>query len=304
MIRFLVNPSSGGGKGRRLLPRLRSLAAAAGAELVVSRDEQELRSQARLAVRQGVERLIVAGGDGTFHHALQGLAGTDCALGLVPLGRGNDLAQTLGVPPGLEESVERAVSGPIRPIDLGRVGDRYFAVYCGVGFDSEVARFVHEKKGLARGRAVYVYGVLRTLASFSPPVLEVEHDAGRFRGRAMFAVVSNCPCFGGGMRIAPSAEVVDGQLDLVILEEISRLELLRVFPKVYRGRHTDHPAVTIVRTARARLAVDREMAMFGDGEPLLRLGVEPVEVEVAPGALWVVVGNRRPRVAEPVGNPG
>ena len=106
----------------------------------------------------------------------------------------------------------------------------------------------------------------------------------------MFTVVSNCPIFGGGMRIAPSAEVDDGQLDLVIAGEIPRLELLRIFPKVYRGRHVDHPAIKIIRTGWARISVDREMMMFGDGEPLVRVGSEPVEVEVFPRTLRAVAG--------------
>ena len=290
MIRFLVNPASGGGKGRRAMPKLRSLAAATGGELYVSRDAADLSARARQAGDEGVERLIVAGGDGTFHHVVQGLTGTECALGLVPLGRGNDLANTLGISAVLEEAVERALEGSIRRMDVGQVGDRYFAVYCGVGFDSEVARFVHKKPRRALGRAVYAYGVLRTLIGFNAPALEVEHQEGRFRGHSTFVVASNCPVFGGGMRIAPEALIGDGKLDLVLVEKISRLELLRLFPKVYWGRHVGHPAITIVRTERARISVDRTMAMYADGEPALEVGSDPIEIRILPSALKVVAG--------------
>ncbi len=287
-VRFLINPTSGGGKGRRALPRLRELADAEKADLVVTRNAEDLTSQSRRAAQEGVERLIVVGGDGTFHHAVQGLARTDCALGLVPLGRGNDLANTLGIAPELDEAVRRALQDSTRRIDLGQVGDRCFTVYCGVGFDSEVADFVHRKSRHVLGRAVYPYGVLRTLAKFVPPRLDVEYDGGRFQGRAMFAVACNCPVFGGGMRIAPDAEVADGELDLVIAKEISRLQLLRVFPKVYRGRHVGHPAIEIIRTGRTLIALDRQMTMFCDGEPAQQAGPEGTEITILPGALRVV----------------
>ena len=105
MIRFLLNPAAGGGKGARSLPRLRELAAAAGSEVWLSDSAADLTRLARRAVEGGAERLVVAGGDGTFHQVEQGLAGTQCALGLIPLGRGNDLARTLEVPESLEEAV-------------------------------------------------------------------------------------------------------------------------------------------------------------------------------------------------------
>lgn len=289
MIRFLVNPSSGGGRGRRSLDRLRPLAERAGADLEVSHDAAHLTARAAAAVEEGVERLVVAGGDGTFHHVLQSLAGAECVLGLVPVGRGNDLASTLGVPREVEAAVEVAVGGAVRPIDLGLVAGRYFACYCGVGFDSEVASWVHARKRRLNGPAVYALGVVRTLFRFVPPAMQVEHDGGRFEGKAMFSVVSNTPRFGGGMQIAPEALVDDGMLDLVVVEEVTKPALLRVFPKVYRGRHVGHPAISIEPTRRARIGVDRTMRLYADGEPVLDLGQEPVDVAVRPAALRVAV---------------
>jgi diacylglycerol kinase (ATP) len=288
VIRFLVNPAASGGKAGRALERLRHLAAVAGAELRVSRNAEDLVDQARQASADGVARLLVAGGDGTFHHAVQGLAESESALGLIPLGRGNDLARSLGVPEELERAVDLALTGPVRAVDLGRLNSRYFGVYCGVGFDSEVAGFVHAGGGRFLGPLAYVYGVLRTLASFRCPTVEVEHDEGRIEQRALFVTVNNCPRFGGGMLIAPQATVDDARLDLVTVEEISRLQFLRVFPQVYRGTHVGHPAVKIVRTRHAHIRVDRELAMFADGEPVMVAGPAGVTVETCAGCLKVV----------------
>jgi diacylglycerol kinase (ATP) len=287
-IRFLLNPAAGRGTGRAHLDRIRVLASKLGAGLCVSRKVSDLAEQARKAAEDGVERLLVAGGDGTMHHAIQGLAGTSCALGVIPLGSGNDLAGTLGIPPDLDVAVDRALRGEIRRIDLARVGETFCVGYAGVGFDSEVTRYANEMK-ILRGPLIYFYAVIHTLVTFVPPRMRVVYDGGEFDGRAMFAVVNNLPRFGGGMRIAPEARIDDGLLDLVIVKEIPKSTLLSVFPKVYGGKHVGHPAVTLVRTRRAEITLDRAMTMYGGGEPLqpMEAGV-PVVVEVVPGGLGIV----------------
>lgn len=287
-IRFLVNPSSGGGKGARSLPRIRELAAAAGSEVWLSDDAEHLTQLAQRAVEENVERLVVAGGDGTFHQVEQGLAGSPCAMGLVPLGRGNDLARTLGVPDSLEDAVEFALQGSIADIDLGRVGSYCFAGYCGVGFDSEVAGYVHSGGRMFKGAAAYPLGVLRNLLFYRSPGFRVEHDGGVIDGSKLFVSIVNCRRFGGGMIVAPEASLTDGLLDLVAVDDISRLELLQLFPKVYKGAHVGHPAVEIVRTARVHISVDRPMSMFSDGEPMLEVDQRGVTVEIWPAALRVV----------------
>ena len=286
-IRFLLNPAAGRGRGRAHLDELRLLASRAGAGFATSRKPEDLVRFAQDAAEDGVERLLVAGGDGTLHLAAQGLAGTDCALGVIPLGTGNDLARALGTPLALVPSVERALEAPVRRIDLARVGETYCIGYAGMGIDSEVTHFANQVRRL-RGPLVYPYALISTLFSFTPPVMRVEHDEGTFEGRVMFSVAANLPSFGGGMRIAPEARIDDGLLDLVIVKAIPRLTLLTIFPKVYFGRHVSHPAVTILKTRRAVLTVDRPLTMYGGGEPVrpVKPG-EPVEIEVVPGGLAV-----------------
>lgn len=286
--RFLVNPKAGRGLGSASFDRLRTLASRAGAGFVVSRNAADLGEQARRAAADGIERLLVAGGDGTMHHTIQGLAGSSCALGVIPAGTGNDLAGTLKTPPDLDAAVRRGLTGEIRRMDLIQVGQTLSASYLGVGFDSEVTRFANEVK-ILRGPLVYPYSVIHTLATFQPPTMRIVHDEGIFEGRVMFTTLANLPRFGGGMRIAPQAEIDDGILDLVIVKEISRRALLGVFPKVYNGRHVGHPAVLFVRTRRAEISIDRAMTLYGGGEPVRPMAAgEPVTAEVVPGALSVV----------------
>ncbi|MEM7483097.1 MAG: diacylglycerol kinase family protein [Acidobacteriota bacterium] len=293
MIRVLVNPAAGRRLGGRGLDRLAELAAGVGAPCEVSRNASDLTLRARRAAADGVERLLVAGGDGTLHHAIQGLAGSGCALGVIPLGTGNDLASALGSRRGIAQAIEYLTTAPVGTIDLGRIGPpgepkRCFSVYAGVGFDSEVAERAHQGRRFLSGKAVYLWSVLRTLVDFEPPTLRIEHDQGAFEGPAMFVTVANGPCFGGGMKIAPAARLDDGFFDLVVVRRVSCLALLRVFPRVYRGTHVSHPAVTIVRTRRARLESDRPLTAYADGEPAAALTGDGLEVEIEPGGLRVI----------------
>lgn len=288
MNRVLVNPAAGRGKSRRALKDLRRLAEQSRTDLRVSRDAEDLVNEARSAAREGIDRLLVAGGDGTFHHVAQGLVGSDCALGVIPLGRGNDFAAELAVPGELESAFQLAENGPIRTIDVGRANDRFFTGYCGVGFDSEAARYAYEAPAIFSGPLAYVYSVLRTMFAFRAPVLTVQHGGGEFKGRAMFAVACNISRFGGGMRIAPGALFDDGALDLVIARELGKIALLRVFPKVYTGEHVHHPAVQISRTPTAAIEVDRAMNIACDGELVGRLDRDTLHVSIAAAALRIV----------------
>ena len=285
MARLLVNPTSGGGRGAALAARLRSTAEV---EVRLTRSAEEVTELARRAVAEGVGRLLVAGGDGTLHRAIRALAGTDCALGIIPTGRGNDLARSLEVEPDPERAARRALGAAVRRIDLGSLDGRPYAGVAGIGFDGEVARYANEHLRSFRGAWTYPWAVLRTLVRFEPPELSIEHDGGSYTGCVMMAVFANAPFFGGGMRIAPAASLEDGSLDMVIVERLSRLRLVTAFPGVYRGRHLDHPAVIHRRLRGADVRAERGLQFYADGEPLADSRPEGNRVEILPRSLRVV----------------
>ena len=285
--RFLVNPGARNGAARAALDRVRVLAGRLGAGLVVSRRVGDLAEQARRAVQDSVERLLVVGGDGTMHHAVQGLSGSATALGVIPMGSGNDLALALGTPRSLDEAVRHALSAPVRRIDLIRAGDVDCVGYAGAGFDSEVAVRANQVQW-GRGRWIYPWSVLRTLMSFKPPFAKVVWDGGTFEGRAMFVDVTNLPSYGGGMRVAPSAQVDDGLVELLLVKELSRRAFLSIFPKVYKGQHVGHPAILLEPARRVEIEFDRPVDLYGGGEPIRPVPAgEKIVLEVMPGALAV-----------------
>jgi len=290
-LRILANPRAGRGRRTDAAAALQELARRHHAELRLPDGVDGLVAEARSAAAQGVPRLAVAGGDGTLHRVAGELAGSDTALALLPCGTGNDFARSLGVPLDLERAVTLAAQGPIRAIDLGRVGDRAFLTVAGAGFHGAVAHYADARARWVRGPAVYPWAVLRTLGAYEPPAFRVRYDGGGYEGRAWMVLLANTGWFGGGMRVAPGASPVDGRLELVILRAIGRMALLRVFPRVYRGAHVGHPAVVTASTRDATIEIDRPEVWYADGEPLPNAGTGATRVTVEPRRLRVVSGS-------------
>lgn len=287
---LLINPSGGRGKVLRYEAELRRLAGETGARVEVSHDAADVTRVAREAAEAGAARFVVAGGDGTVHHAVQALAGTGCALGIVPLGSGNDLARVLGLPREPEAAFRVATEGAVRQIDVGRAGEALFAGVASFGLDGEATRFAAERTRRLRGSLLYGYAALRVLGRFAPFEARVRYDGESFEGRVMLVAVANSGRYGSGMRIAPEARIDDGLLDLVIVREVSRPELLLWFGRVFGGTHVRHPAVVLARAARVEVSTERPMTISADGEVLARTGREPVAVEALTRALLVAAG--------------
>jgi diacylglycerol kinase (ATP) len=284
---LLINPASGRGLARERARELRRQAAAAGVPVAFTRDAEDVARRSRDAVARGIERVVVAGGDGTAHYAIRGLRGTECALGVVPVGSGNDLARALGLPFDLDAAFRIALDGPLRRFDLGVAAGVPFASTASVGLDSDANRFANEAVPWLRGLPLYLYAALRTIAAFEPLELHVECDGGRFDGRVMLAVVANTGWYGGGMRVAPAARPDDGRLDVVVVEEVSRVVVLRWLPAFMRGGHLAHPKVRTLEARSVHLTPGRPVDVFCDGERVAVAGPDPLEVHVEPGALWV-----------------
>lgn len=280
----LANGTAGRGHNRRRLALVHRLCTEAGVELVQTYSPQETLEKARAAAGAGCERVIVAGGDGTAHYALNGIAGSNAALGIIPLGSGNDMARNLGLPFGVEAATRLAFSGPIRQVDLARVAGAYFASIASFGLGSDANRIANRHYRL-RGTLIYIYALLRSLWEFRETTMRIRGDGGEFDGPAMLLAAGNGATVGGGMRITPRAQIDDGQIDLCVVRHMSKLKLLRCFPEVFFGTHLRHREVEYLRGSRFHIESDQPLEIFADGEPV---GFTPTDVEVFPGALRVV----------------
>lgn len=285
-IALLVNPTSGKGKGARsaaiALPRLRE----AGFDVreMAGRDADEALDLARAAVADGVESLVVCGGDGMVHLGAQAVAQTQCALGIIPAGTGNDVARYLDLPRSdPQAAADVIVRSQVRTIDLAVCNGTYFVTVLAAGFDA----IVNERANAMtwpKGQMRYNIATLAELRVFEPLSYTLDLDGVEHRLDAMLCAVGNGPSFGGGLRITEGAIIDDGLLDVVLIKPMSKLQLIRTYPKLFSGTHIHHPQYEHHRVRRVTVAAPGITA-YADGE---RFGPLPLTVEVAAGALRVL----------------
>lgn len=285
-LALLVNPSSAHGRSLKLLPRVER---ALDARRIAFRAERtrglEDGVERALAAADAGELPVVMSGDGLVGAVGGALAGGETPLGIVPAGRGNDLARVLGIPADPEGAVEVLAGGHTRRIDVGEANGRRFLGIVSAGFDSEANR-VANGTGWLRGNLVYAYAALRTLIGWKPVrfTLRVGEERLRFSGYSVS--VANSRAFGGGMLIAPHAELDDGEFDVVVVGEGSRLRFVGNLPKVFKGTHVEEDQVQVFRASRLELSASRPLPVYADGEHITDL---PVSLRLLPRALSVLV---------------
>jgi len=267
-ILVIVNPMAGGGRTLRLLPKIRHWLSESPHEFSFSttRSPDEMRSEIMKAPAQGINALLLIGGDGTVHQALPAIAETNIPFGFLPCGRGNDFARNIGLPSKLQKSCSLPSNPSFHQVDLPRINNIPFVAVAYVGFDAEVNELANEGKGYFGGTLGYIVCVTKALKSFKPFEVEITIDGDTWRERVMMVTVANAPFYGGGMKIAPDANMNDGLLNICIVKEISKLELLWEFPKVFKGTHIYHPRIMMKSGRRIRLTSDEPRNIYADGE--------------------------------------
>jgi diacylglycerol kinase (ATP) len=293
----IVNPIAGAGRAGRLLGWIEErLRRRPEARLVVTKAAGEAH---RTAADAGGthDRIIAVGGDGTVQEVVNGLLDGGVAragLGIVPVGSGNDLARSLGLPREAGRAWTIAIGRGEVPTDVARArsGDgrqRWFASAGGIGFDAQVAAAMATRSGWQRGRAGYLLTTLAELKRFRNRSVRITLDDEVIEREVLFVAITNGSYYGGGMKISPSASVHDGLLDLCIVGNVSRLTVIQQLPHLYRGTHTRHPAVETRRGRRVEVEGDAETLVHLDGEPF---GTLPVQIEMHGSVLNVAMAVR------------
>lgn len=237
---------------------------------------------------------MAVGGDGTVHEVVNGLLrtrGSQPTFAVIPIGTGNDFARSVGIPRAPEAAIEVALRGegaPARTIDAARCGERWFIGVAGAGFDATVAQAASNAPGWLRfGTLPFVWYTLREIAGNRNAELTVTLDgATPIRQRSLLVVVANTRFSGGGMQLAPTAEPDDGLLDICLVADATRAEVVRLLPTVYSGGHVRHPKVSLHRASTVRIDGPPEVRAQADGEAI---GGLPLQISVVPRALRVLV---------------
>ena len=292
VLGLLVNPTSGGGKGKVLGEQFALGLKERGIDFVdlSGSSAQVALTNGRAAITDGlISGLVVLGGDGMVHLGMNLVAETGLPLMVVGAGTGNDSARLFGMPiHDIPASLDYLSSnlGSTRLVDAARVtnasGVRTFFGSVSAGFDAIVNARAN-RLAFPKGKSKYSVALFLELPKFQPIKYRAVIDGVSRNLEAMLIAVANAPAYGGGMLISPSSSVTDGSLDLFIVHKIGRLELVRLFPKVFSGGHVTHPAVEFVSAKKVELFAEGVPA-FADGESV---GQTPLSVEVLPGALKV-----------------
>lgn len=284
---FVVNPRAGRGRGAdvaRELPALleaRTLSGRVRTTASPGQAAEIAREEAREA-----EVVVAVGGDGTAHEVVNGIAGSDTAFGLVPVGTGNDLAHALGVPSDVAGALDVLASARERRIDLGRFDDGWFANSLGIGFEAQVTL---ESRGIRRlrGFSVYLWAVMKALGKLRCPAFRIRVDDRLVEGRRLLVCIGNGPRVGGGFALNPDARNDDGALDVCVVGEMGRLGALRRLPLALKGGHRGRPWVEMARATEIRVASEEGFPFHADGE-VKDTHRKELTVRVVAGALRVI----------------
>ncbi|MCU1410761.1 MAG: diacylglycerol kinase [Rhodoglobus sp.] len=292
-----INPTASFGKGRDVGPAVVQTLRALGHDVTSLQepDFEQLMTAGRKAVAGKPDALIVVGGDGMVNLGTNLVVGTKVPLGLVPSGTGNDMARGLGIPhENTEAAIESLVASldrPSRPIDAGRVeyledgvpAVRWFACVLSAGFDAivnERANNMEHPKGPSR----YLIALGLELAKLKPIPYRLVLDGREIVTTGALISVGNNISLGGGMKVTPDALVDDGLLDVLVVQALSRISFLRIFPRVFKGEHVTDPRVAIHRAKKIRIESEGVVA-YADGE---RIGLLPLDIEVVPKAMRIL----------------
>ncbi len=288
---LIVNPAAGGGRALRALPAAEQALRRAGlrVRLAHTRDLAHARELARAAGTAG-EVASALGGDGLVGAVADGLRATESdparpgLLAILPGGRGNDFARTLGIPRDPAGAAALIANGRERAIDLGVCGERAFVGIASCGFDSDANRIANATR--VPGDAAYLYGALRALAGWRPVRFELELDGTPMTHVGYSVAAANGRQYGGGMVLAPDASLEDGAFDVVTVADVPKRRFLRGLPRVFAGRHVLNEEVDVRRARELRIAADRPFTLYADGDPLAEL---PATVRTLPAAVRVIV---------------
>ena len=284
---LLVNPSAGAGRVADLLPDAERALADQGLEYRrVFTESIEHGCAEALAGAAAGEIPVVMSGDGLIGQVGGALAYTASPLGIIPGGRGNDLARVLGIPVAVEGAAAVLAGGATREIDVGEIDGRRFLCVASCGFSSDANRIANEAKWV-RGRLVYAYAALRALAAWKPAAFTLTLDGERHELHGYGVAAANSRAYGGGMLVAPNAQLDDGLLDVVTMKEVGKLHFLtHTLRKVFDGSHVELPEISVDRAAEVRIEADRPFAVYADGDHVADL---PATVRLLPRALRMIV---------------
>lgn len=292
---FIVNKASGNGRALKIWHQIEKKLQEKNVYYCVRLTEKQKHATLlvqELINKEKVTAIVAVGGDGTIHEVINGLAGTNIPLGIIPAGSGNDFSRGLGIPLKHDKALERILNGKPKIIDIGLVNSTYFCTVAGIGFDGEVAHATNVsiyKKLLnfvRLGQISYIISAINVLFHFKPMDISLMIDKKLYKiPKVWLIAAANSPFYGGGIAICPKAESNDGLFDICIVQGMSKWEFLRIFPLAFKGNHTSSPFIKIIKGKDLEIYSPTPLMIHGDGEII---GQTPARIRIEPRALYVM----------------
>lgn len=265
---FIVNPVAGKGKSTKIIPIIKEVMDTYNCtyDIKITEKVGDAKLFAKEAKYKSFSTIVSVGGDGTLHEVVNGMVGGKQKLGVIPSGTGNDFIRALKIPFNTREALEVLVKQHSLSIDLGRLNGKYFVNFCSVGLDALIAQEANKIKKYFSSTYSYVIGTVKALSKFKSIKIDLVIDGERHSEEIMLIAVCNGSYYGGGMKIAPEAQISDGKFDICIVRKMPKLKLLFLFPTIFKGEHIKYKEVKTYRGKHVEIFSKDNINVNADGE--------------------------------------
>lgn len=287
-IKFIINPAAGNGSSKDTITIIHDKMETSklNYSISISSYKGHVELLSKEAVKDGYTDIIAVGGDGTVLEVFNGLFNNNVTLGIVPAGTGNDFVKMLNIDKDLEKSVDKIIVGATKVIDIGVVNNTHFLNVVGLGIDGEIVDKTEKVKNVIKGSVAYIYSTFAVLASYKCKKVKIEVDGVLHERECYLVAVGNGKYYGGGMMIAPDAEIDNESLEVVIINKISKLKFTILFRKVFSGKHIEEPAVEVFRGKKVNILTTDNLKINADGNII---GSGNCEISLLPKFQKVIV---------------
>lgn len=281
---LLVNPFAGKGRAIATLNQIKETLSTLPIHFhtAITEDVTHAKEVIHDAVMRH-ESIIALGGDGTIRAIANQIHRLNGCLAIIPAGRGNDLARTLGIPKDPVEACKLIAERHLKKIDIAHINGECFLSIASVGFDSVANHYANSTK-IFRGASAYLYGGLRALLQWQPADFEINIDGKEHHHRGYTVAIANSPCYGGGMFLAPKAELTDGYLDVVLISDVPKYQILLNLPRLFTRNIEKAKGIEFLRGKEIMIKTDSRFIMYADGDPL---SATPLTIKIDPLALSI-----------------
>jgi diacylglycerol kinase (ATP) len=294
---LIINPSAGAGKTARKWPEIKEILRNSGLEFeyAMTQASGHAIDLAKSAAKSGCKMVVSVGGDGTISEVVQGLFQANCLkdimLGIISSGTGADYIRSAGIPRSIPVACQLLLKPKTRPLDVGVIefydgNKRLFVNFAGLGFATDVVKATTQKYKALGAMPSYLLGLLSTLISYQNQEISITIGERTEERKTVTVLISNGKYAGGGMMTTPHADLSDGLFDVLIVDNMTKADLLFSVPRIYNGTHLTHPKVLVKKVKEIKINSKDKICIQADGDII---GESPARFYVLPGALNLIV---------------